>query len=525
MTQPESSSPRAPSAPDALLATKLRMPRPRTGWVARPRLLQRLRAGAEGELVLVCGPAGFGKSSLLADWLHGDRRSAAWLSVDTGDNDPVRFWRHVAAALDGVRPGIADRAGAQLTGAQLTGASSASLDAVVKTLVNELAAIPDEVALVVDDYHLIDAAEVHRSLEFLLDHLPSSLHLVMASRSDPPLPLARLRARGQLTELRAGDLRFTHGETAELLRRSVGRELPAGVVAALGERTEGWAAGLQLAALSLQGRSDVTRFVREFSGSHRFVLDYLTEEVLERQPEELRSFLLETSILERLSGALCDAVLGRGGSQRTLESLERASLFLIPLDERRRWWRYHHLFADLLQANLKRLYPQRVPELHRAAATWFERRGLPDCAIRHALAADDMTRAARLVEQHFEEQIWRRAEGATLVSWLAALPSEAIHRRPVLALGQAYVTLMTGRLGEVEPLLQVAQSPLERADGEPYLASIDRQDSVLANVPAAIAIARAELARLGGDADRERAFGLAAFGHLTEQDVLLDALA
>ena len=520
MTQPESSSPRAPSAQDVLLATKLRTPRPRTGWVPRPRLVQRLRAGTSGELVLVCGPAGFGKSSLLADWVHSDQRPVAWLSLDAADNDPVRFWRHVAAALDGVRPGVADRARTQLTGA-----SAASLDGAVTTLVNELSAIPDELTLVVDDYHLVEAPEVHRSLEFLLDHLPSSLHLVVASRSDPPLPLARLRARGQLTELRAGDLRFTHGETAELLRRTVGRELPAPVVAALGERTEGWAAGLQLAALSLQGRRDVTRFVQEFSGSHRFVLDYLTEEVLERQPDDLRTFLLETSILERLSGSLCDAVVGREGSQRRLESVERASLFLIPLDEERRWWRYHHLFADLLRASLQRLHPARVPELHRAAATWYEQHGLPDDAIRHALAAEDMTRAASLVERHFEEQIWRRAEGATLVSWLAALPAQAIHRRPVLTLGQAYVTLMTGRLEEVEPLLAVAERALKRADDEPYLASIDRQDSVLANVPAAIAIARADLARLGGDADREQAFALVALGDLTEQDVLLGAIA
>lgn len=520
MTQPESSSPRAPSAQDALLATKLRTPRPRPGWVPRPRLLQRLRAGSAGELVLVCGPAGFGKSSLLADWVRSDGRPVGWLSLDAGDNDPVRFWRHVAAALDGVRPGIADRAGAHLTAA-----SSACLDGAVTTLVNELSGSVDEVALVVDDYHLIEAPEVHRSLQFLLDHLPPALHLVVASRSDPPLPLARLRARGQLTELRAGDLRFTHGETAELLRRTAGRELPAAVVAALGERTEGWAAGLQLAALSLQGRRDVTRFVQEFSGSHRFVLDYLTEEVLERQPEELRTFLLETSILDRLSGPLCDAVLGRTGSQRTLESVERASLFLIPLDEERRWWRYHHLFADLLRASLHRMHPARVPELHRAAATWYERRGLPDAAIRHALAAEDMGWAARLVERHFEEQIWRRAEGATLVGWLAALPADAIRRRPVLTLGQAYVTLMTGRLAEVEPLLAVAEEALERAADEPYASSIAREDSVLANVPAAIAIARADLARLGGDADREHAFARAALDRLTEQDVLLGAVA
>jgi len=265
MTEPQALAPEAVSAQDVLLATKLRTPRPKTGWVPRDRLLQRLRAGTERELVLVCGPAGFGKSSLLAEWVRDDPRAVAWLSLDAGDNDPVRFWRHVAAALDGVRPGVGER-----VGALVSGAASTSFTVAVTALVNELAAVPDEVALVVDDYHLIEAPVVHRSLEFLLEHLPASLHLVLSSRSDPPLPLARLRARGQLTELRADELRFTAAETAELLRVTVGRDLPHPVVAALGERTEGWAAGLQLAALSLQGRSDVAGFVEEFSGSHRF---------------------------------------------------------------------------------------------------------------------------------------------------------------------------------------------------------------------------------------------------------------
>jgi LuxR family transcriptional regulator, maltose regulon positive regulatory protein len=519
MTEPRTLAPEV-SAQDALLATKLRTPRPRTGWVPRPRLVQRLRAGIERELVLVCGPAGFGKSSLLADWVRADPRAIAWLSLDAADNDPVRFWRHVAAALDEVRPGVAEQV-APLVNA----ATSTSFAAAVTVLVNELAAAPDQVALVLDDYHLIDAPEVHRSLEFLLDHLPASLHLVLASRSDPPLPLARLRARGQLTELRADELRFTAAETAELMRVTVGRDLPRTVVAALGERTEGWAAGLQLAALSLQGRSDVTGFVEEFSGSHRFVLDYLTEEVLERQSEELRTFLLETSILQRLSGSLCDAVVGCVNSQQTLESMERASLFLIPLDAERRWWRYHHLFADLLRANLQRQHPERVPELHRAAASWYERNELPADAIRHALAAGEASWAAQLVEKHLEEQIRRRGEVATLVSWLAALPPETIRRRPALALGQAKVTVMAGRLDEVEPLLTMAEQAFDQAPDEPYRASIDRNHSLLANVPAAIAIARADLARLRGDADRERLFAHAALTQLTEHDDLLGAVA
>ena len=443
-----------------LLATKLRTPRPRTGWVPRPRLVQRLRAGTERELVLVCGPAGFGKSSLLADWVRGDRRAVAWLSLDAADNDPVRFWRHVAAALDGVRPGVAERVGAARERRRVDLASTAAVTA----LVNELAAAPDDVALVVDDYHLIDAPEVHRSLEFLLDHLPASLHLVLASRSDPPLPLARLRARGQLTELRADELRFTPDETAELLRVTVGHDLPDAVVAALGERTEGWAAGLQLAALSLQGRADVTRFVEEFSGSHRFVLDYLTEEVLERQPEELRTFLLETSILERLSGSLCDAVVGRteqpadagvGGAGEPVPDPARrgASLVALPPPVRRPAARQPAAAAPGAGA---RAAPRRG-ELVRAARA---------AGRRHpARAGGRRGRPGRpgWSRRHLEEQIRRRAEVATLVSWLAALPSEVIHRRPVLALGQAKVTLMAGRLDEVEPLLTMAERAFDQA--------------------------------------------------------------
>ena len=330
---------------ELLLATKIRVPAPRPGWVSRPRLVERLLAST-CELVLVCGPAGFGKSSLLADWVRRDERAVGWLSLDEGDNDPVRFWRHVAAALDRARAGLGASAGA------VVGPGRAALDAAATALVNEFAEASDQVVLVVDDYHLVEAPEVHRSLEFLLEHLPPALRLVVASRADPPLPLARMRARGQLAEIRASALRFTVDEAAELLRAGVGDTLPDSAVATLGERTEGWVAGLQLAALSLRGRTDSAGFVAEFSGSHRFILDYLTEEVLDRQPEELRTFLLETSVLERLSGPLCDAVLGRGGSQELLESVERANLFVLPLDAERRWWRYHHLFADMLRARL-----------------------------------------------------------------------------------------------------------------------------------------------------------------------------
>ena len=315
----------------------------------------------------------------------------AWLSVDAADNDPARFWRHVVAALERVRPEIGERAG-PLLGPP----APPSFEGLVTVLINELAAGPgeDEVLLVLDDYHLIEAEQVHAPLEFLVEHLPPGLHLVLASRSDPPLPLARLRAGRQLAELRAAELRFTAGEAGFLLGETIGADLDAAAVAALTSRTEGWAAGLQLAALSLRGQADPDGFVAGFSGSHRYVLDYLAEEVLERQSEQTRAFLLDTSVLERLSGPLCDAVTGRAGGQAMLEQVERANLFLLPLDEVRGWWRYHHLFADLLRARLQQQQPGRVAGLHQNAAAWCEEHGLADDAVRHALAAEDTTWAA-----------------------------------------------------------------------------------------------------------------------------------
>jgi LuxR family transcriptional regulator, maltose regulon positive regulatory protein len=503
---------------DALLATKLHLPRPRPGLVPRPRLLQRLHEGTDREVALVCTPAGFGKTALLADWARGSRRPVAWLSLDDGDNDPARFWRHVVAALDEVHPGVAERVGALLGGPQ-----PASFEAVVTALVNELAGTPEEVVLVLDDYHLIDAPTVHESVGFLLEHLPLSLRLVLASRADPPLPLARLRGRGQLVELRAADLRFTSEEAAQLLREAVGPDLQEGAVVALEERTEGWAAGLQLAALSLRGRTDIPDFVRGFSGSHRHVLDYLAEEVLDRQPEDLRAFLLETSVLERLCGPLCDAVTGRSDSQQLLERVERANLFLLPLDEVRGWWRYHQLFADLLRARLAREQPQRLARLHRAAATWSQEHGLVDDAIRHALAAGDAAWAARLVERHFDALL-RRSEDATLRRWLVALPAELVCSRPRLCVAQALWALIGARLETVEPLLDDAEKAWAVAAEEPCEPSVGRATSLVANVPAAIAALRAGAARMRGDANAATAFGQRALAHLTEEDGTLRSL-
>ena len=501
---------------DVLLATKLHVPRRRPGFVPRPRLVGRLEEGLARGLVLVCAPAGSGKTVLLADWARHGGRPVAWLSLDVGDNDPARFWRHVVAALGQARPGIGE-----LAGPVLGPLEASSPDGLVMALINELAADPreDEVLLILDDYHLIDAQPVHGSLLFLLEHLPPGLRMVLASRSDPPLPLARLRAGGQLAELRAAELRFTSDEAASLLREAIGAELPGTAVAALTARTEGWAAGLQLAGLSLRGQADTAGFVAAFSGSHRYVLDYLTGEVLDRQNPQVREFLLETSVLERLSGELCDAVTGRADSQAMLQDIERAGLFLVPLDEVRGWWRYHRLFADLLRARLQEEQPGRVQALHRAAAAWSEEHDLADDAVRHALAAGDTAWAARLVERHVEELLGR-SEGATLRRWLSALPAESVRDRPRLCLAQAYGAAQGFQLEALEALLDDAERAFAVSGDEPYEPSLGppRGDSVLANVPAGIAFLRATLARLRGDAALAAGYNRQALAHLGEND-------
>src|SRR5215472_6375506 len=499
---------------DVLVATKFHVPR--AGLVPRPRLVAGLAQGIGRGVTVVCGPAGCGKSTLLGDWARRCRRPVAWLSLDAGDTAPARFWRYVAAALEGVRPGAGGPAGVLLGDRRRP-----RWEAVAAAVINQLAVVPDAgaVVLVLDDYHLIEAPTVHDSVAFLAERLPPGLRLVLASRTDPPLPLARLRARGQLAELRGSDLRFTPGETAAFLREATGLDLPAASVAALQDLTEGWAAGVQLAALSLAGHADPARVVATFSGSHRYVLDYLTEEVLARQPSEVVGFLLETSVLHRLSGELCDAVTGRADSQALLEALERASLFVVPLDEERGWWRYHHLFAGLLRARLERARPHRLPGLHRAAAAWHERHGLADDAIRHALAAGEVGWAARLIERHFDA-VFRRAEEATLARWLSALPAGVVRSRARLCLAQAVTAAVGGQLEAAEPLLAGAERALAAGD-EPCEPSVGRALSVLANVPAAIAVLRADLARMRGDAARAVACDQLALEHLGGEDWLL----
>ena len=495
---------------DELLATKLSLPHTRPDRLARSRLVQRLDEGMARQLILVCTPAGFGKTTLLAEWAASARWPVAWLSLDPQDNDPARFWRYVVAALDRVAGGLGDRVLPLLTAPTVLFSQG-----VVTALINQLQALPEEMALVLDDYH-VESGSIHDDVAFLLGHLPPQLHVVISSRIDPPLPLARLRARGQLAELRAADLRFTPQESAALLREVWGLDLAAEAVAALETRTEGWAVGLQLAALSLRERPDPDAFLEAFAGTHRYVLDYLSEEVLERQPDRVRSFLLQTSILERLCGPLCDAVTAGADGQELLEELERANLFLIPLDAERRWWRFHQLFGDLLRARLQGAEAGRVPELHRRAAAWCQQHGLIDETIRHALASGDSAWAARLVEQHANETL-RRGENVSLGRWLSVLPDEVVRSRPALCLAQSLMEFHRGHLDPAERLLEQAERAFDPGQEQQGF-EVATDAGMVAEVPAVIALLRAQVVGARGDADRMAEYARSALAHLAEEE-------
>jgi LuxR family maltose regulon positive regulatory protein len=485
-----------------LLETKLYVPRLRRGLVARPRLIERMNRGAESRMTLISAPAGFGKSTLVAEWLAAaptSGPSAAWLSLDQADNQPGSFWTYLVAAVQTVAPGVGARALSLLQEPQ-----PPPIATILATLLNELGAVPDDIVLVLDDYHVIDAQDINDAMTFLLDHLPHHVHLVITTRADPALPLARLRARGELVEIRAADLRFTPGEAAAYLNEVMGLDLDAGDVAALEVRTEGWIAALQLAALSMQGRDDVAGFIAGFAGDDRYIVDYLVEEVLHRQPEQVRSFLLETSILARMTGPLCDAVTGQDGGTATLEALDRGNLFLVPLDDRRRWYRYHQLFADVLRARLLDEQPARVPDLHRRACEWHEEHGDRSEAIRHAMAGGDVARAADLVELAWPAT-GQSDQAATLRRWLEALPDELIRARPVLSVAYAVTLLEGGRVEGVEARLRDAERWLDTTadkpeeSGGPATAMVVVDEDEFRRLPGWIALYRAAQALAVGD--------------------------
>ena len=491
--------------PAALLETKFYVPQLRRGQVPRPRLSERLDRGAASKLMLVSAPAGFGKTTLLTEWLAAGpaapagERLAAWLSLDRGDNDPASFWAYVIAALRAVASGVGEGALALLQAPQ-----PPPIETVLTVLLNDLGAITADIVLVLDDYHVIDARDVQDGMAFLLDHLPSQLHVVIAGRADPALPLPRLRARGELAEIRAAELRFTADEAAAYLNGMMGLQLTARDVAVLEARTEGWIAALQLAALSIQGRDDVAGFIAGFAGDDRYVVDYLAEEVLARQSGRVQAFLLQTSILGRLSGSLCDAVTGQGGGKGMLEALDRGNLFLVPLDDRRRWYRYHHLFADVLQARLLDEQPGQVPDLHRRASAWYEQNGEQSLAIRHALAAGDFGRAADLAELAIPAMRRTRQE-ATVRGWLEVLPDEVVRVRPVLSVNFAGALLVSGELKGVEGRLRNAERWLEPMTGDREEPSVPPAEMVVTDeeeyrrLPGTIEMYRAGLALARSD--------------------------
>jgi LuxR family maltose regulon positive regulatory protein len=486
--------------PAPILAAKLYVPSHRSRIVFRSRLIERLNEGLPGKIALISAPAGFGKTTLVSEWLAGCQRTVAWLSLDEGDNDPARFLTYLVAALQTLPP---KTGGAKIGAGVLVALQSLqppSIESILTTLLNEITTLSDSFILVLDDYHLIDSQPVDQALTFLLEHLPPQMYLVIASREDPNLPLARLRARGQLTELRAADLRFTPAEAAEFLNQVMGLNLSAEDIAALEARTEGWIAGLQLAAialrsqLSMQDREDIDRFIQAFTGSHRFVLDYLVEEVLERQPEHIRSFLLQTAILDRLCAALCNAVTEREDGKEMLDVLERSNLFLIPLDDQRQWYRYHRLFADVLQTHLTEAQPEQVSSLHQRASAWYEQNGLSPDAIRHALAAKDFERAAGLIELAWSAMDLSY-QSATWLGWVKALSDDQIRARPVLSAGYAWALLDGGELEASEARLRDAERWLDTPTDKMVVADREQYRSL----PASIATARAYRSLALGD--------------------------
>jgi LuxR family maltose regulon positive regulatory protein len=509
---------------EPLLETKLYLPKLRRDVVARPRLSERLRKGAESRLTLISAPAGFGKTTLLTEWLATAataKRAVAWVSLDQKDSRPATFWTYFITALQTVVPGVG------ATALPLLQSADAPIEPVLTIVINELGALPHDVAIVLDDYHVAENPDIDDGMIFLLDHLPSQVHVVIASRADPRLPLARLRARGELVEIRAADLRFSHEEAATYLNTVIGLDLTAANVAILGERTEGWIAALQLAGLSMQGRADVGGFIAGFAGNDRYIVDYLVDEVLRRQPDHVRTFLLSTSVLERLNGALCDAITERHDGKAMLETLEHGNLFVVPLDDVREWYRYHRLFADVLQAHLIDSRPDDVAALHVRASAWYQQNGDQPEAIRHAMAATDYDRAADLIELAIPAMRRTRQE-AVVHGWIKSLPADVIRVRPVLSVGLAGALLASGEFEGIEARLQDAEQWLP-AKG---VGSMDRApEMVVANedefqrLPAAIELYRAAHALAHGDVPATVTHAQQAFDLSPEDDHLPRAAA
>ncbi|HEX6269168.1 MAG TPA: hypothetical protein VFZ43_02945, partial [Anaerolineales bacterium] len=501
-----------------LLRTKLFIPRARKNLVARPRLVDCLNEGLGKKLTLIAAPAGFGKTTLLSEWIPQSPRCVTWFSLDESDNDSTRFWTYFISSLQAIHPDLGDGALALVQSPQAPPVTS-----ILTALINEISAFHDSFAIVLDDYHVIESQPVLDTLTLLVDYLPKNIHLVITTRIDPPLPLARLRARDELTELRANDLCFTADEAALFLTKVMELELSSNEIAALEARTEGWIAGLQIAGLSMQGCEDVSSFVQAFSGSHRHILGYLAEEVINQQPEDIHNFLLQTSILGRLCGPLCDAVTGTSGGEVILEKLEHANLFISPLDDEGKWYRYHHLFAEVLQRRLRQLLPERWPELHRSASAWHEQKGFMAEAVSFALAAQDFDRAADLVEVIGITQFAKPAIQSSLQDWLAALPEAISQNRPKLKLIHAWllfdradIAAAIRSVDESELALEPARSGLEVREPQNLRGAISAMRAFLhtftqePDLDQVMAWAEAALADLEPDRHNFRALAAAA---------------
>lgn len=511
--------------PDDLIRTKLYIPQARPNLVARPALLARLNEGLSRKLTLLLAPAGFGKTTLLSAWIAARSVPAAWVSLDARDNDPLRFAAYVVAALETLELGLGRGLLAALRG-ELAAGEGPTLEGVLIRLINDITEVTEDFVLVLDDYHVLTAPALHEAVLFLLDHLPPQAHLVLTSRTEPPLALSRWRARGQLVELRAADLRFSQAEAAAFLNHTMGLALAPAEIAALDSRSEGWVASLQLAALSLRDHPHVADIIQAFNGSHRYVVDYLAEQVLLQQPEAIQTFLLETSILERLSAPLCDYILkdegGRrkdeangfslhplaprstAGSSFILQELDRANLFVTALDDQRQWYRYHPLFTEFLQERLRQTRLERMAGLHRRAAEWYVSHSLMEDAVQHALAAQDYALATNLIEQ-VAETLWGRSQILTMQRWMQAMPPALVRAQPRLCVQQAWALAIGGQLDEVEPYLQAAEASLPPGSDQPAPQPPPSEEAWHATpqrLVVQIALIRAFVARFRGDLDR-----------------------
>lgn len=494
---------------ESLLTTKFFAPISPHIPVPRPRLSTLLDAGFHRKLTLISAPAGFGKTTLLATWVQSLPKGSphvAWLSLDAGDNDQVRFWTYVISAFHQLHPSVGTP-----PLALLHATPPPPIEVVLTTLLNELAQLSTKTVLVLDDYHLVETQPIHDAFTYLVEGLPLNVHLVIASRSDPapPLPLARLRGIGALSELHAEHLRFTLQESTAFLTEVMGLPLSTEQVVSLEARTEGWIVGLHLAALSMQGREDVSAFIDAFTGSHRYVIDYLVEEVLSRQPENVQEFLLRTSILDRLSAALCDAVRGRDDSQALLAHVERTNLFLVSLDDERQWYRYHHLFAAVLRSHLQQQQPTIIPELHHRASLWYERHELFDEAVTHALAVPDVEHAASLIEQYARFTNFP-SQFQSLVSWLNRLPDALVKTHPTLCIMHSLVLMFTNQLEKARGRVQDAEHGIEEG------MTAEQKGSILGQT----ASIRSGMARFTGDMERCVMLGQQALDVLPEAEVI-----